>query len=84
MTDIFPSLLAAAGGIPDPAWHVDGANVLDVCLIENLIVLELDDADVLFLDDRDRRNGFGHVSSPAKHVGLARAKAHVRVHSTGG
>jgi arylsulfatase A len=29
MTDIFPSFLAAAGAQPDPAWHVDGANVLD-------------------------------------------------------
>jgi len=30
MTDVFPSMLAAAGAQPDPAWHVDGANVLDV------------------------------------------------------
>jgi arylsulfatase A-like enzyme len=28
MTDLFPTLLAAAGGVPDPAWNVDGANVL--------------------------------------------------------
>jgi len=28
MTDVFPTLLAAAGGSPDPAWHVDGVNVL--------------------------------------------------------
>ena len=30
MTDLFPSLLAAVGGVPDPAWKVDGANVLSV------------------------------------------------------
>jgi arylsulfatase A-like enzyme len=30
MTDVFPSLLAAAGGTPDPAWKVDGTNMLDV------------------------------------------------------
>jgi arylsulfatase A-like enzyme len=28
MTDLFPTLLAAAGGEPDPDWHVDGANAL--------------------------------------------------------
>jgi arylsulfatase A-like enzyme len=28
MTDLFPTLLAAAGGEPDPFWRVDGANVL--------------------------------------------------------
>lgn len=28
--DILPSLLAAAGGKPDPAWKVDGDNMLDV------------------------------------------------------
>jgi arylsulfatase A-like enzyme len=27
MTDLFPTLLAAAGTQPDPAWHVDGANL---------------------------------------------------------
>lgn len=27
MTDLFPTLLAAAGAKPDPAWHVDGANL---------------------------------------------------------
>ena len=30
MTDVLPSFLAAAGGKPDPAWKVDGANMLDV------------------------------------------------------
>ena len=30
MTDVFPSLLAAAGGKQDPAWKVDGTNMLDV------------------------------------------------------
>lgn len=30
MTDVFPSLLAAAGGTPDPAWKVDGMNMLEV------------------------------------------------------
>lgn len=30
MTDIMPSFLAAAGGTPDPAWKVDGFNMLDV------------------------------------------------------
>ncbi len=29
MTDVFPTLLAAAGGTPDTAWKVDGANVMD-------------------------------------------------------
>lgn len=29
-TDLFPTFLAAAGGRPDPAWKVDGMNVLDV------------------------------------------------------
>ena len=28
MTDLFPTLLAAAGGSPDPAWKVDGLNLL--------------------------------------------------------
>ncbi|RYG65801.1 DUF229 domain-containing protein, partial [bacterium] len=27
--DLFPTLLAAAGAAPEPAWKVDGANVLD-------------------------------------------------------
>ncbi len=30
MTDVMPSFLAAAGGAPDPAWKVDGANMLEV------------------------------------------------------
>jgi arylsulfatase A len=30
MTDVFPSLLAAASGKPDASWEVDGKNVLDV------------------------------------------------------
>ncbi|MBI3684513.1 MAG: sulfatase-like hydrolase/transferase [Acidobacteria bacterium] len=30
MTDVMPSLLAAAGGKPDAAWKVDGRNMLDV------------------------------------------------------
>jgi arylsulfatase A-like enzyme len=30
MTDVMPSLLAAAGASPDPAWKVDGSNMLDV------------------------------------------------------
>jgi arylsulfatase A-like enzyme len=30
MTDVFPTLLAAAGAKPDPAWKVDGLNMLDV------------------------------------------------------
>lgn len=30
MTDVFPSVLAAAGTAPDPSWKVDGANVLPV------------------------------------------------------
>lgn len=29
MTDVFPSLLAAAGSTPNPAWQVDGVSVLD-------------------------------------------------------
>jgi arylsulfatase A-like enzyme len=29
MMDIMPTFLAAAGGTPDPAWKVDGANLLD-------------------------------------------------------
>ncbi|MGH9673602.1 MAG: sulfatase-like hydrolase/transferase [Bryobacteraceae bacterium] len=29
MTDVFPTFLAAAGGAPDPAWKVDGRNLLD-------------------------------------------------------
>jgi arylsulfatase A-like enzyme len=28
MTDVFPTLLAAAGGAPEPAWQVDGRNIL--------------------------------------------------------
>ncbi len=28
MADVFPTCLAAAGGSPDPAWMVDGANIL--------------------------------------------------------
>lgn len=27
MTDVFPTLLAVAGGTPDPGWHVDGLNL---------------------------------------------------------
>ena len=30
MTDVFPTLLAAAGARPDPAWKVTGADLLDV------------------------------------------------------
>ena len=30
MTDLFPTFLAAAGAAPDPAWHVDGANLLPI------------------------------------------------------
>ena len=30
MTDVFPTLLAAAGGAPDPSWKVDGMNLLPV------------------------------------------------------
>lgn len=30
MTDVMPTLLAAAGGKPDAAWQVDGMNMLDV------------------------------------------------------
>ena len=30
MTDVFPTLLAAVGAKPDPAWKIDGANLLDV------------------------------------------------------
>jgi arylsulfatase A len=30
MTDLFPTLLAAAGGKADAAWHVDGRNLLPV------------------------------------------------------
>ena len=30
MTDVLPTLLAAAGGAPEPAWKVDGKNVLGV------------------------------------------------------
>jgi arylsulfatase A-like enzyme len=30
MTDVLPTLLAAAGGTPEPGWKVDGRNVLDV------------------------------------------------------
>ncbi len=32
MTDLFPTLLAAAGATPDPAWKVDGLNVLPAWL----------------------------------------------------
>jgi arylsulfatase A len=28
MTDVFPTVLAAAGATPDPSWKVDGANLL--------------------------------------------------------
>ena len=30
MTDVLPTLLSAAGGVPDPSWKVDGQNVLGV------------------------------------------------------
>lgn len=30
MTDLFPTILAAAGVTPDPAWKVDGVNLLPV------------------------------------------------------
>ncbi|MBX6315431.1 MAG: sulfatase-like hydrolase/transferase [Isosphaeraceae bacterium] len=30
MTDLFPTLLAAAGGEPESSWHVDGLNLLPV------------------------------------------------------
>ena len=30
MCDVMPTLLGAAGGKPDPAWKVDGANMMDV------------------------------------------------------
>ncbi|MBI1791292.1 MAG: sulfatase-like hydrolase/transferase [Acidobacteria bacterium] len=30
MTDLFPTFVAAAGGAVDPAWKVDGMNMLDV------------------------------------------------------
>jgi arylsulfatase A-like enzyme len=29
MSDVFPTLLAAAGGTPDPSWKIDGRNLLD-------------------------------------------------------
>jgi len=32
MIDIFPTVLAAAGVAPEPAWHIDGVNVLDAWL----------------------------------------------------
>ncbi|WP_435009684.1 sulfatase-like hydrolase/transferase [Tundrisphaera lichenicola] len=32
MTDLFPTLLAAAGTVPDPSWHVDGIDVLPTLL----------------------------------------------------
>jgi len=32
MTDLFPTLLAAAGGKPEPAWKVDGLDVLPAWL----------------------------------------------------
>ena len=32
MTDLFPTLLAAAGSKPDPIWKVDGLNVLPAWL----------------------------------------------------
>ncbi|MEJ7638709.1 MAG: hypothetical protein WKF75_12220 [Singulisphaera sp.] len=28
MTDLFPTLLAVAEGLPDPAWKVDGIDLL--------------------------------------------------------
>ena len=34
MTDLFPTLLAAAGSKPDPAWKIDGLNVLPAWLGE--------------------------------------------------
>jgi arylsulfatase A-like enzyme len=30
MIDVLPTFMAAAGGKPDPAWNVDGMNMLDV------------------------------------------------------
>lgn len=30
MIDVFPTLLAAAGGKPDPSWKIDGLNLLEV------------------------------------------------------
>ena len=30
LTDLLPTFVAAAGGKVDPAWHVDGTNLLDV------------------------------------------------------
>ena len=30
MTDVMPTFVAAAGAMPDPAWKVDGVNMLDV------------------------------------------------------
>jgi arylsulfatase A-like enzyme len=30
MTDVLPTVLAAVGSKPEPAWNVDGANLLDV------------------------------------------------------
>lgn len=30
MTDVFPSVLAAAGAAPDPAWKVDGTDLLPI------------------------------------------------------
>jgi arylsulfatase A len=30
MTDVMPSMLAAAGGTPDPGWKVDGVSMLEV------------------------------------------------------
>jgi len=30
MIDVMPTMLAAAGGKPDPAWKVDGVDLLDV------------------------------------------------------
>jgi arylsulfatase A-like enzyme len=32
MIDLFPTLLAAAGVQPNPAWHIDGVNLLDTWL----------------------------------------------------
>ena len=32
MTDLFPTFLAAAGAKPDPAWKVDGLNILPAWL----------------------------------------------------
>jgi arylsulfatase A-like enzyme len=34
MTDVFPTLLAAAGGVPEPAWRLDGRDVLPVWMAQ--------------------------------------------------